>query len=107
MLFDVLMNLFDVCRYSVVGMREHIKKRPPLATTEKVQQFVRVRDLSQIHKVTALYAPCNRCLMDCSSLQATGKEAIVAGFYHEGYEEPLLMLMRRRGVHSGLVIKVD
>lgn len=45
--------------------------------------------------------------MDCFSLQATGKEAIVAGFYHEGYEEPLLMLMRRRGVHSGLVIKVD
>ncbi|CAH8337429.1 unnamed protein product [Eruca vesicaria subsp. sativa] len=63
--------------YSVVGMREHIKKRPPLATTEKVQQFVR----------------------------ATGKESIVAGFYHEGYEEPLLMLMRRRGVHSGLVVK--
>ncbi|XP_010552671.1 PREDICTED: uncharacterized protein LOC104822982 isoform X2 [Tarenaya hassleriana] len=63
--------------YSLVGVREHIKKRPPLATTEKVQQFVR----------------------------ATGKEAIVAGFYHEGYEEPLLMLMRRRGVHSGLVIK--
>ncbi|CAN8235719.1 unnamed protein product [Cochlearia groenlandica] len=63
--------------YSLIGMREHIKKRPPLATTEKVQQFVR----------------------------ATGKEAIVAGFYHGGYEEPLLMLMRRRGVHSGLVIK--
>ncbi|KFK41469.1 hypothetical protein AALP_AA2G134800 [Arabis alpina] len=61
--------------YSLIGMREHIKKRPPLATTEKVQQFVR----------------------------ATGKESIVAGFYHEGYEEPLLMLMRRRGVHSGLV----
>lgn len=63
--------------YSLMGMREHIKKRPPLATTEKVQQFVR----------------------------ATGKESIVAGFYHEGYEEPLLMLMRRRGVHSGLVVK--
>lgn len=41
------------------------------------------------------------------SLQATGKESIVAGFYHEGYEEPLLMLMRRRGVHSGLVVKVS
>eukprot|EP00268_Persea_americana_P054057 TRINITY_DN6164_c0_g1_i5.p1 TRINITY_DN6164_c0_g1~~TRINITY_DN6164_c0_g1_i5.p1 ORF type:complete len:422 (-),score=75.75 TRINITY_DN6164_c0_g1_i5:688-1953(-) len=27
--------------YSLVGLREHIKKRPPLATTEKVQQFVR------------------------------------------------------------------
>ncbi|KAI3780006.1 hypothetical protein L2E82_09825 [Cichorium intybus] len=63
--------------YSLIEMREHIKKRPPLATAEKVQQFVR----------------------------ATGKEAIVAGFYHEGYEEPLLMLMRRRGVHAGLVVK--
>lgn len=63
--------------HSLIGLREHIKKRPPLATTEKVQQLVRAR----------------------------GKEAIVAGFYHEGYEEPLLMLMRRRGVHSGLVVK--
>lgn len=63
--------------YSVIGLREHIKKRPPLATTEKVQQIVRAR----------------------------GKEAIISGFYHDGYEEPLLMLMRRRGVHSGLVIK--
>ncbi|XP_038893189.1 anthranilate phosphoribosyltransferase isoform X1 [Benincasa hispida] len=63
--------------YSLVGLREHIKKRPPLATTEKVQQFVKAR----------------------------GKEAIVTGFYHHGYEEPLLMLMRRRGVHSGLVVK--
>ncbi|XP_028769365.1 uncharacterized protein LOC114726819 [Neltuma alba] len=63
--------------YSLIGIREHIKKRPPLATTEKVQQLVKAR----------------------------GKEAIVAGFYHEGYEEPLLMLMKRRGVHSGLVVK--
>lgn len=31
---------------------------------------------------------------------------MVAGFYHDGYEEPLLMLMKRRGVHSGLVVKV-
>ncbi|KAL0408577.1 UNVERIFIED_CONTAM: hypothetical protein Sradi_1792100 [Sesamum radiatum] len=58
--------------YSLIGVREHIKKRPPLATTEKVQQFVR----------------------------AKGKEAIVSGFYHEGYEESLLMLMRRRGFRS-------
>ncbi|KAG5138079.1 hypothetical protein AAZX31_08G273400 [Glycine max] len=63
--------------YSLIKIREHIKKRPPLATTEKVQQYVK----------------------------ANGKEAIVAGFYHEGYEEPLLMLMKRRGVHSGLVVK--
>ncbi|CAI9112811.1 OLC1v1013305C2 [Oldenlandia corymbosa var. corymbosa] len=63
--------------YSLVRLREHIKKRPPLATSEKVQQIVRNR----------------------------GRESIVAGFYHDGYEEPLLMLMRRRGVHSGLVVK--
>ncbi|BAT74716.1 uncharacterized protein HKW66_Vig0000200 [Vigna angularis] len=63
--------------YSLIGIREHIKKRPPLASTEKVQQYVK----------------------------ASGKEAIVAGFYHEGYEESLLMLMKRRGVHSGLVVK--
>ncbi|PIA29324.1 hypothetical protein AQUCO_06100086v1 [Aquilegia coerulea] len=63
--------------FSLVTLRDHIKKRPPLATTEKVQQLVR----------------------------ASGREAILAGFYHEGYEDPLLMLMRRRGVHSGLVIK--
>ncbi|KAF3431927.1 hypothetical protein FNV43_RR26663 [Rhamnella rubrinervis] len=37
---------------------------------------------------------------------AQGKETIVAGFYHEGYEEPLLMLMKRGAVHSGLVVKV-
>ncbi|KAJ4809862.1 Anthranilate phosphoribosyltransferase [Rhynchospora pubera] len=63
--------------FSLVGLRQHIKKRPPLATSEKVQQFVRAR----------------------------GKEAIVAGFYHVGYEDPLLMLMKRRSVHSGLVVK--
>ncbi|XP_024628393.1 anthranilate phosphoribosyltransferase isoform X2 [Medicago truncatula] len=27
--------------YSLIGIREHIKKRPPLATTEKVQQYVK------------------------------------------------------------------
>lgn len=30
---------------------------------------------------------------------------MVAGFYHEGYEDPLLMLMRKRTVHAGLVVK--
>ncbi|CAL0301797.1 unnamed protein product [Lupinus luteus] len=38
-------------------------------------------------------------------LKTNGKEAIVDGFYHEDYEEPLLMLMKRRGVHSALVVK--
>ncbi|KAL5724929.1 hypothetical protein ACHQM5_008131 [Ranunculus cassubicifolius] len=73
------LSLREACPslFSLITLRDHIKKRPPLATTEKVQQFIR----------------------------ASGREAIVAGFYHEGYEDPLLMLMRRRGVHSGLVIK--
>ncbi|CAD6248190.1 unnamed protein product [Miscanthus lutarioriparius] len=73
------LNLQEACPplYSIIGLREHIKKRPPLATSEKVQQFVRAR----------------------------GREAMVAGFYHEGYEDPLLMLMRRRIVHAGLVVK--
>ncbi|TVU33525.1 hypothetical protein EJB05_25348, partial [Eragrostis curvula] len=73
------LNLQEACPplHSIIGLREHIKKRPPLATSEKVQQFVRAR----------------------------GRESMVAGFYHEGYEDPLLMLMRRRTVHAGLVVK--
>ncbi|KAF7088488.1 hypothetical protein CFC21_091589 [Triticum aestivum] len=73
------LNLQEACPplYSIIGLREHIKKRPPLATSEKVQQFVRAR----------------------------GRESMVAGFYHVGYEDPLLMLMRRRTVHAGLVVK--
>ncbi|KAF3440262.1 hypothetical protein FNV43_RR18546 [Rhamnella rubrinervis] len=38
-------------------------------------------------------------------IEARGKEVLVAGFCHEGYEEPLLVLMKRRAVHSGLVVK--
>lgn len=73
------LNLQEACPslYSIIGLREHIKKRPPLATSEKVQQFVRAR----------------------------GRESMVAGFYHVGYEDPMLMLMRRRTVHAGLVVK--
>ncbi|CAI7860566.1 unnamed protein product [Closterium sp. NIES-54] len=63
--------------YSLVDMRRHIKKRPTFATTEKVQRYI----------------------------HASGREAMVAGFYHEGYEEPLLMLMRRQPVEAGLVVK--
>ncbi|GLJ06447.1 hypothetical protein SUGI_0039400 [Cryptomeria japonica] len=63
--------------YSFIDLREHIKKWPPIATTKKVQQFVK----------------------------ASGREAIMASFYHEGYEECLLMLMRRWGVDSRLVVK--
>lgn len=63
--------------YSLMDLRQHMKKRPTLATTEKVQRFV----------------------------HATGRESLLAGFYHEGYEEPLQMLMRRQSVEAGMVIK--
>jgi hypothetical protein len=69
----------SLSRYSLVDLREHIKKRPPIATTEKVQHYIK----------------------------ATGREAMMASFYHEGYEDPILMLIRRRGVDAGLVIKVS
>lgn len=39
-------------------------------------------------------------------MQGIGREAMVASFYHEGYEDPLLKLIRGRGVQAGLVIKV-
>lgn len=39
-------------------------------------------------------------------MQGIGREAMVASFYHEGYEDPLLKLIRRRGVQAGLVVKV-
>ena len=45
-------------------------------------------------------------LICAATCQARGRESMVAGFYHEGYEDPLLMLMRRRIVHAGLVVKV-
>ncbi|CAN1795084.1 Anthranilate phosphoribosyltransferase [Linum perenne] len=94
--------------YSLIGLREHIKKRPPLATTEKVQQLVRVSHILLctilFHVLKSIFV-CNVATLLLMILQAKGREAIVAGFYHGGYEEPLLMLMRRRGVHSGLVVK--
>jgi hypothetical protein len=32
---------------------------------------------------------------------------MMAGFYHENYQDSLLMLMRRRGADAGLVVKVS
>ncbi|CAI0462498.1 unnamed protein product [Linum tenue] len=79
--------------YSLIQVREHIKKRPPLATTEKVQQLVRVS-----HIIFTVFVVLTYSYSLFLAIYASGREAVVAGFYHEGYEEPLLMLMRRRGV---------
>ena len=63
--------------YRLRQLREHIKKRPPWAATEKVRQLFR--------------CGANDCM--------------VAGIYHHGYDDSLLQLMWERGLSSGLVMK--
>jgi anthranilate phosphoribosyltransferase len=63
--------------YRLRDLRVHIKKRPPWAATEKAQQ-----------------------LFTCP-----GADYMVIGYYHAGYEEPLLRLMQERELKAGLVIK--
>ena len=62
--------------YAIRELRMHIKKRPPWAATEKALQ-----------------------------LFSAGSNHMVIGYYHPGYEEPLLQLMWERGFQSGLVTK--
>ncbi|NKB68771.1 MAG: hypothetical protein GKR89_17030 [Candidatus Latescibacteria bacterium] len=63
--------------YALRSLRVHIAKRPPWAATEKAQR-----------------------LFTCP-----GKNYMVVGFYHAGYEETLLHLMWDSGLDAGLVIK--
>jgi anthranilate phosphoribosyltransferase len=63
--------------YGLRDLREHIAKRPPWSTTEKAQQIYR-----------------------CS-----GRNCIVLGFYHAGYEQKLLDLVRDRGFDAALAVK--
>ena len=63
--------------YALRHLRAHIAKRPPWATTEKAQQL----------------------------FGGAAWNGMVAGFYHAGYEDKLLGLMRERGLDAGLVIK--
>ena len=67
---------FSPGAYAIRELRMHIKKRPPWAATEKAQQFF-----------------------------SAGSNHMIIGFYHPGYEEPLLQLMWERGFKSGLVTK--
>ncbi|MBI1929063.1 hypothetical protein HYR99_33060 [Candidatus Poribacteria bacterium] len=63
--------------YSIRELRVHIKKRPPWAATEKAQQL----------------------------FSAPGANYMVIGYFHIGYEEPLLQLIWERGFQAGLVVK--
>ena len=63
--------------YDVRELRVHIKKRPPWAATEKAQQLFTASDTNYM----------------------------VIGYYHPGYETPLLQLIWERGFRAGLVVK--
>lgn len=63
--------------YGVRELRVHIKKRPPWAATEKAQQL----------------------------FTASDENYMVIGYYHVGYETPLLQLIWERGFRAGLVVK--
>ncbi|MDE2721970.1 MAG: hypothetical protein OXI59_01200 [Gemmatimonadota bacterium] len=63
--------------YAARDLRAHIGKRPPWSATEKAQQ-----------------------LFTCS-----GSNHIVIGYYHSGYEIPLLKIARETGFTSAVAIK--
>lgn len=63
--------------YDVRELRVHIKKRPPWAATEKAQQFFSARQANYM----------------------------VLGYYHIGYEKPLLQLAWERGFQAAVAVK--
>lgn len=69
----------EYCRaaYDLRELRVHIKKRPPWAATEKAQQFFSARESNYM----------------------------VLGYYHIGYEKPLLQLAWERGCDAAVAIK--
>ena len=63
--------------YNLRELRVHIKKRPPWAATEKAQQF----------------------------FSARAANYMVLGYYHIGYEKPLLQLAWERGFDAAIAVK--
>ena len=63
--------------YGVRELRVHIKKRPPWAATEKAQQFFTARKANYM----------------------------VLGYYHIGYEKPLLQMALERGLQAAVAVK--
>ncbi|RKU14324.1 hypothetical protein C6503_15145 [Candidatus Poribacteria bacterium] len=73
------MSQREYCRaaYDLRELRVHIKKRPPWAATEKAQQFFSARESNYM----------------------------VLGYYHIGYEKPLLQLAWERGFDAAVAVK--
>ena len=63
--------------YGLRELRVHIMKRPPWSATEKAQQF----------------------------LSASKNNYMVLGYYHIGYEKPLLQMAEERGFQAAVAIK--
>ncbi len=63
--------------YDLRELRVHIMKRPPWAATEKAQQFFSAQDANYM----------------------------VLGYYHIGYEKPLLQLAWERGFDAAVAVK--
>ena len=63
--------------YNLRELRVHIKKRPPWAATEKAQQFFSAQEANYM----------------------------VLGYYHIGYEKPLLQLAWERGFDAAVAVK--
>ena len=63
--------------YNLRELRVHIKKRPPWAATEKAQQFFSAREANYM----------------------------VLGYYHIGYEKPLLQLAWERRFDAAIAVK--
>ena len=68
---------YSPAAYSIRELRVHIKKRPPWAATEKAQQLFR----------------------------SPNANYLAIGYYHPGYEEPLLNLAWERGFQAALAVR--
>ena len=68
---------YSPAAYNIRELRVHIKKRPPWAATEKAQQL----------------------------FKAPGANYLIIGYYHPGYEEPLLNLAWERGFQAALAVR--
>ncbi len=73
----VSQRVFAPNAYALRDLRHHIGKRPPWAATEKAQRLLR----------------------------ASGSNAAVIGYYHPGYENLHLRLMRDEDLDTGFLIK--
>ncbi len=73
----VSQSVFSPQTYAMLDLRHQIKKRPTWAASEKAQMLIR----------------------------STGRNDMVVGYFHPGYEDKQLRAMRKRGLDAGIVIK--